>query len=104
MKSGTAQKLVLNMITTASMVKLGKVFENMMVDLQLTNRKLVERSKRIVMMATGCDYDTAHDVLAKAGGHVKTAIVMILAGVTAGEAHARIARADGFVRGAVESQ
>jgi N-acetylmuramic acid 6-phosphate etherase len=104
MKSGTAQKLVLNMITTASMVKLGKVFENMMVDLQLTNRKLVERSKRIVMMATGCDYDAAHDVLEKAGGHVKTAIVMILAGVTAGEARARIARADGFVRGAIDSQ
>jgi N-acetylmuramic acid 6-phosphate etherase len=101
MKSGTAQKLVLNLITTTAMIMLGKVYENMMVDLQLTNRKLVERSKRIVMMATGADYDTAHDTLEKAGGHVKTAIVMILAGVPAGEARARIARANGFVRGAI---
>jgi N-acetylmuramic acid 6-phosphate etherase len=76
----------------------------MMVDLQLTNRKLVERSKRIVMMATGADYDTAHDTLEKAGGHVKTAIVMILANVPAGEAKARIARANGFVRGAIAGQ
>lgn len=104
MKSGTAQKLVLNLITTTSMVMLGKVYENMMVDLQLTNRKLVERSKRIVMMATGADYDTAHDTLEKAGGHVKTAIVMILANVPAGEAKARIARANGFVRGAIAGQ
>ena len=57
MKSGTAQKLVLNMLTTTAMVRLGKVYENMMVDLQLTNQKLVERSKRIVMMATGVEYD-----------------------------------------------
>lgn len=104
MKSGTAQKLVLNLLTTTAMVMLGKVYENMMVDLQLTNRKLVERSKRIVMMATGADYDTAHDTLEKAGGHVKTAIVMILAGVSAGEAKARIARANGFVRGAIAEQ
>ena len=104
MKSGTAQKLVLNLITTTSMVMLGKVYENMMVDLQLTNRKLVERSKRIVMIATGADYDTAHDTLEKAGGHVKTAIVMILANVSAGEAKARIVRANGFVRGAIAEQ
>src|SRR5512135_933047 len=81
MKSGTAQKLVLNMMTTTAMVRLGKVFENMMVDLQLTNRKLVERSKRIVMMAAGVDYPTAAEFLERAGGHVKTGIVMIVAGV-----------------------
>ncbi len=104
MKSGTAQKLVLNMMTTAAMVRLGKVFENMMVDLQLTNRKLVERSKRIVMMATGVDYETAAGFLEKAGGHVKTALVMIRAGVTAEEARKRIVQADGFVRGAIDSQ
>ena len=104
MKSGTAQKLVLNMLTTATMVRLGKVYENMMVDLQLTNRKLVERSKRIVMMATGVDAATAGSVLHQAGGHVKTALVMIRTGVTAEEARARIARADGFVRRAIQAQ
>ena len=98
MKSGTAQKLVLNMLTTAAMVKLGKVYENMMVDLQLTNRKLVERSKRIVMIATGVDYETAARALEEAQGHVKTALVMIKAGVPADEARARIRAADGFVR------
>lgn len=102
MKSGTATKLVLNMLSTAAMIRLGKVYENMMVDLQMTNQKLVERSKRIVMIATGVDYATAERVLAEAGGHVKTALVMILAGVDAGEARARIARGGGFVRHAIE--
>ena len=98
MKSGTAQKLVLNMLTTTAMVKLGKVYENMMVDLQLTNKKLVERSRRIVMMATGVEYDAAAEYLRRAGGHVKSAIVMIKTGVDFAEAQARIAAADGFVR------
>jgi N-acetylmuramic acid 6-phosphate etherase len=101
MKSGTAQKLVLNMITTTTMVKLGKVYENMMVDLQLTNNKLVERSKRILMMATGVEYDVASNYLERAGGHVKSAIVMIKTGVDLAEARARIAAADGFVRRAI---
>ncbi len=101
MKSGTAQKLVLNMLTTTAMVKLGKVYENMMVDLQLSNKKLVERSKRIVMMATGVDYDSASSFLAGAGGHVKTAIVMVVAGVTAEQARKRIKDAGGFVRTAL---
>jgi N-acetylmuramic acid 6-phosphate etherase len=92
------------MLTTTTMVRLGKVFENMMVDLQLTNRKLVERSKRIVMMATGVDYATAAAVLEEAGGHVKTALVMIRAHVSAVEARERIARAGGFVRGAIAGQ
>ncbi len=98
MKSGTAQKLVINMLTTTAMVKLGKVYENMMVDLQLTNRKLVERSRRIVMMATGVEYEAAAEYLKRAGGHVKSAIVMIKTGVDFAEAQARIAAADGFVR------
>ena len=102
MKSGTAQKLVLNMITTTAMVRLGKVYENMMVDLQLTNRKLVERSRRIVMTITDVDYATSAAVLEQAGGHVKTAIVMIKTGCSADEARKRIADADGFVRGAIE--
>jgi N-acetylmuramic acid 6-phosphate etherase len=102
MKSGTAQKLILNMLTTAAMVRLGKVYENMMVDLQLTNQKLVERSKRIVMIATGVEYDRATEVLAKTGGHVKSAIVMLKAGVSLDEARRRIDAAGGFVRGAIE--
>jgi N-acetylmuramic acid 6-phosphate etherase len=102
MKSGTAQKLVLNLLTTTAMVKLGKVYENMMIDLQLTNRKLVERSKRILMTITEVDYPTAAAFLERSGGHVKTAIVMIKTGVSAEEARARIIRADGFVRRAIE--
>ena len=101
MKSGTAQKLVLNMLTTTAMIRLGKVYENMMVDLQLTNQKLVERSKRIIMMATGVDYDRAGEVLEQAKGHVKSAIVMIKANVSLDEAHKRIEAANGFVRGAI---
>jgi len=103
MKSGTAQKLVLNMLTTASMIRLGKVYENMMIDLQMTNKKLVERSKRIVMTITGLTYEEAEVYLNKAGGHVKTALVMILAGVDLDEAHSRLKKADGFVRRAVEN-
>lgn len=101
MKSGTATKLVLNALTTVSMVKMGKVYENMMVDLQMSNLKLVERSKRIVMLATDVDYETAAATLDAAGGHVKTALVMILADVDAGEAGRRLRKADGFVRGAL---
>jgi len=101
MKSGTAQKLVLNMLTTTAMVKLGKIYENMMVDLQLTNAKLVERSRRIVMMAAAVDYDIASHVLSEAGGHVKSAIVMIKTGSTLEEAQHRITAAGGFVRLAI---
>ena len=103
MKAGTATKLVLNMITTASMVRLGKVYENMMVDLQMNSRKLEERSKRTVMIVTGVDYDTASEVLLKAGGHVKTALVMLLADVDADTARQALAQADGRVREAIES-
>jgi N-acetylmuramic acid 6-phosphate etherase len=101
MKSGTAQKLVLNMLTTASMIRLGKVYENMMIDLQMTNAKLVERSKRIVMTVTDADYDTASAALDAAGGHVKTALVMLLAGVSREEAAVRLDAARGFVRYAI---
>lgn len=104
MKSGTAQKLVLNMLTTASMIRMGKVYENMMVDLQMTNAKLVERSKRTVMTVTGIDYDEATRVLDAAGGHVKTALVMHLADISRDEAVRRLDTAAGFVRPAIENQ
>jgi N-acetylmuramic acid 6-phosphate etherase len=102
MKSGTAQKLVLNMLTTASMIRLGKVYENMMIDLQMTNNKLLERSKRIVMTVTGVSYEEAEVYLKKANGHVKTALVMILAKVNADIARERLEKCDGFVRQAID--
>ena len=102
MKSGTAQKLTLNMITTASMVRIGKVYENMMIDLQMTSQKLEERSKRTVMTVTGVDYEEAARVLEQVDGHVKTALVMILADVSADEARRRLQKASGFVRSALK--
>lgn len=78
MKAGTAQKLILNMISTAVMIKLGKVYQNLMVDVHASNLKLQERARRIVMEATGVSYDTAAEVLGKTGGRVKPAIVMQL--------------------------
>jgi N-acetylmuramic acid 6-phosphate etherase len=104
MKSGTAQKLVLNMLTTTTMIRMGKIYENMMIDLQMTNKKLVERSKRIVMTITGVNYEEAAEYLKNADGHVKTALVMIKAGVTAKEAKERLAKAEGFVRLAIEGK
>ncbi len=103
MKSGTAQKLVLNMITTTSMVRLGKIYENMMVDLQMNSQKLEERAKRVVMTVTGLEYEEAMKYLEQAGGHVKTALVMILADVDADEARARLKQANGFVREALKN-
>ncbi len=101
MKAGTATKLVLNMLTTASMIRMGKIYGNMMVDLMMTSRKLEERSKRTVMMITGVDYNEATQVLKKANGHVKTALVMILANIDSDEARRRLSANDGFVRKAI---
>lgn len=102
MKSGTAQKMVLNMLTTTAMIRMGKVYENMMIDLQMTNKKLIERSKKIVMMVTGVSYEQASEYLKKAGGHVKKALVMIKAGVDSEEAAERLKKSGGFVRQAIE--
>jgi len=104
MKAGTAQKLVLNMITTAAFVRMGKVYENMMVDLMATSEKLVERSRRTVMTVAGVDYDTAATAIANAGKSVKTAIVMLKLGCPRAEAESRLARAEGFVRAALEAK
>jgi len=104
MKSGTAQKLVLNMLTTAAMIRLGKVYENMMINLKMSSQKLQERAKRVVMIATGVDYETAAGKLAEAGGHVKTALVMIKAGLTAKKARERLKKAGGFVHLAVRNK
>lgn len=101
MKAGTAQKLILNMITTAAMIRIGKTYGNLMVDLQMTSRKLRERSKRIVMLVTGVDYHTAASTLKQADGQVKTALVMLLSGVDADTARKRLDRTNGFVRKAI---
>jgi N-acetylmuramic acid 6-phosphate etherase len=86
MKAGTATKMVLNTITTSSMVRLGKVFGNLMVDLQVTCQKLQDRGERILMETASVDRDVATDVLEDAGGHVKTAIVMSKLGISREEA------------------
>jgi N-acetylmuramic acid 6-phosphate etherase len=101
MKSALAQKMVLTMITTTTMVRLGKVYENMMVDLQLTNQKLTERAKRIIMLATDCTYQEAAEILKSGGNHVKTAIVMKKLGVSASDAKNKLQEADGFVKRAL---
>jgi N-acetylmuramic acid 6-phosphate etherase len=101
MKSGTAQKLVLNMITTAAFVRVGKVYENMMVDLMANSEKLKERSRRTVMIVCGVDYETAARAIADAGKSVKTAIVMLKLACGREDAEQRLVRAQGFVRAAL---
>lgn len=101
MKSGTAQKLVLNMISTGAMVKLGKVYQNLMVDVKATNDKLVDRACRIVMEATGAVRSQAEEALAQTEFEVKPAILMILADVTAAEAQQRLQQHQGYLRAAL---
>lgn len=103
MKAGTAQKLVLNMLTTATMIRLGKVYGNLMVDVQPTNQKLKERAKRIVTEAAGVTSEQAGEVLEEAGWNAKTAIVMLKCGCSSQEAEQRLEAADGLIRGALES-
>jgi N-acetylmuramic acid 6-phosphate etherase len=103
MKSATAQKMILNMFTTGSMIRLGKVYENVMVDLQLTNKKLEERAKRIVMMLAGIGYDEASKMLDNAGNHVKTALLMALSDLTPAEAAEKLKENGGFIRRALNN-
>lgn len=98
LKAGTAQKLVLNMISTASMIGVGKIYKNLMVDVKPTNEKLVERAKRIIMEATDCDYETAAKFYQLADTRVKVAIVMLLTDSTKLEAIKKLEQANGFVR------
>jgi N-acetylmuramic acid 6-phosphate etherase len=101
LKAGTAQKMILNMISTISMVQYGKVFGNLMVDLKATNLKLVERSKRIIMMATDCDYEMASKMYEASERQPKAAIVMILTGVSKEEAVKKLEKSEGFIRKAI---
>lgn len=102
MKAGTAHKMILNMISTSVMVKMGKVYENLMVDVRASNYKLKERAKHIVIEVTGISYGQAEDVLIKTDGEVKPAIVMILADVSFEEADKAIQSSGGNVRSAVK--
>ncbi|OUM89341.1 N-acetylmuramic acid 6-phosphate etherase [Caldibacillus debilis] len=98
LKAGTAQKLILNMISTVSMIGIGKVYKNLMVDVRATNHKLIERSKRIIMEATGVDYETAEKFFEEAKRNVKAAITMILLNCSYDEAVEKLKKAKGFIR------
>ena len=103
LKSGTAQKLVLNMLSTISMIKLGKTYNGVMVDLQATNEKLQVRSELMVMHATGVDAERARGALSDAGGSVKEAILMLKSGLDRDRATEELARANGILRVAIEN-
>ncbi len=102
MKSGTAQKLVLNMLSTATMIKLGKVYGNLMVDVKTSNEKLVERAKKIVIEATGVTYERATELLSATGDNVKLAILVELSGLDVTEARTLLDGAKGRLRVALD--
>jgi len=101
MKAGSAQKMVLNMLTTSAMIKLGKVYENMMIDLQQNSQKLIERSKKIIITTTGVDYKNASELLDQANGHVKSAILMALTDLDLEHVQRLLERNDGFIKKAL---
>ncbi len=102
MKAGTAQKMVLNMLSTGVMIQLGKVYQNYMVDMVASNEKLLDRAKRLVVQITGCEEKTAEQTLAACDQNVKTAVVSILAGITPQEAEQRLTACDGFADRALQ--
>jgi N-acetylmuramic acid 6-phosphate etherase len=102
LKAGTAQKMVLNMLSTASMVGFGKVYGNLMVDVNPSNLKLIERAKKIIMQAVPCDIETATQALADSGNKVKTAIVMVKLKCSKVEAEEKLKNSDGFIRTAIQ--
>ena len=101
LKSGTAQKMVLNMLTTAAMIRLGKCYQNLMVDVQATNQKLKARAIRIVMQATDCDQITAEQTLHTSNGNAKLAIMMLLSGLDKDQAEAVLAQKKGRLQDAL---
>lgn len=103
LKSGTAQKLVLNMISTGAMVRFGKVYQNLMVDMKATNIKLVDRACRMVVEATGVTRDVAESILKQTDFDVKPAILMVLTGLDAPAARAKLTAHQGFLRAALEN-
>lgn len=103
MKSGTAQKLILNTLSTASMIRIGKIYKNLMVDVSATNEKLNARAIRIVMQATECDFDTASTALINAQSNTKLAILNILTGVSIDEGAKLLEHSAGFLRKAIDT-
>jgi N-acetylmuramic acid 6-phosphate etherase len=104
LKAGTAQKMVLNMLSTATMVRLGKVYGNLMVDVQPTNAKLRRRAARILQQAAAVEPEEAQRALERTGYEVKTALVMLLTGIGPEQARERLAAAKGFARGAIQEE
>ncbi|MGK0739104.1 N-acetylmuramic acid 6-phosphate etherase [Yokenella regensburgei] len=104
LKAGTAQKLVLNMISTGAMIRIGKVYSNLMVDVEATNAKLIERQVSIVMEATECSRETAQQALDASQRHCKTAIVMVLTGLSADEAKTLLSANNGYIRQALTNR
>ena len=102
LKAGTAEKMILNMISTGVMIRLGKTYSNLMVDVQPTNTKLRQRARRIVAEATGLDLERATAILSACNGEVKTAIVAVLTGVSPELARFRLHQTGGYVRKAIE--
>lgn len=103
LKAATAQKMVLNMLTSVSMIKIGKVYENMMIDLQQNNKKLIERSKKIIMIAADVDYNIAAHCLSAAKGHVKTAIFIALTNDHCDTAKQYLDAEEGFLKRALNA-
>ena len=104
MKSGTAQKLVLNMLTTASMIRIGKSYQNLMVDLRPSNKKLVARAIRIVMQTAGCTAVQAKQALDSTGNDVKLAILVAITGLDVEAARAALGKVGGFLRKAISDR
>ena len=104
MKSGTAQKLILNMLSTASMIRSGKSYQNLMIDVNASNKKLYARAVRIVMQATECDFVTAEQALIQANNQTKLASLMVLTGLDINQAKSALSANKGFLRKAVEQQ
>jgi N-acetylmuramic acid 6-phosphate etherase len=102
LKAGTAQKIALNTLSTALMVRLHKVYGNLMVDLRATNAKLRARAQRLTRLATGAQEEAARAALDASQGHVKTAIVMLRTGLDAAQARARLEAAEGSVEQALQ--
>jgi len=102
LKSGTCQKIIINMLSTASMIGIGKIYKNLMVDVMATNKKLVARCRNIVMDATGCDYETADKALKETNNRCKLAIVMILLDCSKEEAEKALLKNNGWVRKALQ--
>lgn len=103
LKSGTAQKMVLNMLSTTLMIKMGKVYQNLMVDVKATNEKLVKRATNIIMMSTDCDEERAKQAMKDSGSNVKLAIIMILTNHSREEAERFLVQKEGNVANAIHT-